>query len=642
MYVYTYVDATVSILEEKQKSTRDAEEGKKRKMARSRFRSLIRSVSLNRIWLVDAAEQKLSLNVKKNIAMLVRTQRKIGLLTMAEKSLIRTHHAIRTVDERKQLVSLMSGLNCFNKIPPKVRARLAKCVKFMVIGPGRTLIKEGDWPMMVYFILTGEVEVSKNVFDHIQNCWVNRIEKICGPGDCLGDAELIERNRRRHTYTTTNVVELLVVFEEDFELVLRPVMEQQWIEKKSAIMALNYFNFFTTDQITNACKLCVLRQFEPLETIYYEDKGQMSYVHFVISGECMILQCLKMVSQKNGVKAFDLTDIAKEGSKSIFQDLSNTQVLQILKDENGSVNRSAYDINEIIASDDNETNKQSAKSRDFKQIDIKSMEIRCGLAEPSYRGSAGSHTQFSEVNNNKIADKIEIKAEQSRCRNEQIVDIEDCENINGKADTRSNISKEEEIARKEDVPEMRSSKTEYLNTFSNQKSFDNQSQREIEEGSNRNGTKRFTLQSLRDSIRESLYGSSSSAEIQSHQRPTGKIENHFIDVGSLTFGSIFGLGEKLEHRVIMARTTVQCLMIPRFWLLEKDQNPGNIWQRRRFYLDTTIPSRQTLFKDFLYTRQWQKFKTKLIQSHLNPNSIANPTRVQDIPIICRIVEARDD
>lgn len=39
----------------------------------------------------------------------------------------------------------------------------------------------------------------------------------------------------------------------------------------------------------------MLRQFEPLETIYYEDKGQLSYVHFVISGECMILQCLKML-----------------------------------------------------------------------------------------------------------------------------------------------------------------------------------------------------------------------------------------------------------------------------------------------------------------------------------------------------------
>lgn len=116
------------------------------------------------------------------------------------------------------------------------------------------------------------------------------------------------------TICFTDVVELLVVFEEDFEKILRPVMEQQWIDKRNAIMALEYFKFFTIDQvrnnfnenisffhnqikfkITNACKLCVLRQFEPLETIYYEDKGQLSYVHFVISGECMILQCLQML-----------------------------------------------------------------------------------------------------------------------------------------------------------------------------------------------------------------------------------------------------------------------------------------------------------------------------------------------------------
>lgn len=125
------------------------------------------------------------------------------------------------------------------------------------------------------------------------------------------------------------------------------------------------------------------------------------------------------------------------------------------------------------------------------------------------------------------------------------------------------------------------------------------------------------------------------------QKPEDKVENHFIDVGSLTFGGIFGLGEKLEHRVIMARTTVQCLMLPRFWLFEKEQNPGNIWQRRRFYLDCTIPSRQSLFKDFITTRRWQAFKTKLIQSNLE-TIIGNPTKIQDVPIICRIVETNDE
>lgn len=37
----------------------------------------------------------------------------------------------------------------------------------MVIGPGRILIKEGDTPMMVYFLLTGEVEASQKVYNHV-------------------------------------------------------------------------------------------------------------------------------------------------------------------------------------------------------------------------------------------------------------------------------------------------------------------------------------------------------------------------------------------------------------------------------------------------------------------------------------------
>ena len=115
----------------------------------------------------------------------------------------------------------------------KVRARLAKCVKFMVIGPGRTLIKEGDTPMMVYFLLTGEVEASQRAYNHvsndtiflsfvyeadmddaklnkqdiliqIQNTWVSKIKAIHGPGDCLGDVEMIEGCLRRHTYISTS------------------------------------------------------------------------------------------------------------------------------------------------------------------------------------------------------------------------------------------------------------------------------------------------------------------------------------------------------------------------------------------------------------------------------------------------------
>ncbi|XP_037952937.1 uncharacterized protein LOC119683353 [Teleopsis dalmanni] len=121
-----------------------------------------------------------------------------------------------------------------------------------------------------------------------------------------------------------------------------------------------------------------------------------------------------------------------------------------------------------------------------------------------------------------------------------------------------------------------------------------------------------------------------------------RYESRFIDVGSLLFGGIFGLGEKLQHRVIMARSTVQCLLVPRYWLFEPNQNPGNIWQRRRFYLNTSIPSRENLFIDFLREKEWRKFKNEVVSRVLEDAVSGNTTKVQDIPIICRIIEDSGD
>lgn len=92
----------------------------------------------------------------------------------------------------------------------------------------------------------------------------------------------------------------------------------------------------------------------------------------------------------------------------------------------------------------------------------------------------------------------------------------------------------------------------------------------------------------------------------------------------------------MKDRVIMARTVVQCLLIPRFWLFEKKQNPGNLWERRRFYIETNIPSRQQLFENFLKTRKWQAFKTDFVESNIK-DFAGNPTKMQDIPIVAHII-----
>lgn len=69
------------------------------------------------------------------------------------------------------------------------------------------------------------------------------------------------------------------------------------------------------------------------------------------------------VSQKRGVKSFELIDTSKEDSSSIFQGHSNNQFLKVLKGEDTMSSKIRYDIDEMIASDDNENVISSHKSR---------------------------------------------------------------------------------------------------------------------------------------------------------------------------------------------------------------------------------------------------------------------------------------
>lgn len=52
-----------------------------------------------------------------------------------------------------------------------------------------------------------------------------------------------------------------------------------------------------------------------------------------------------------------------------------------------------------------------------------------------------------------------------------------------------------------------------------------------------------------------------------------------VDVGHYAVGTAFGLGEHMEDRIIFAKTDVECLLIPRYWLFQSEQNLGNIWQK---------------------------------------------------------------
>ncbi|XP_035772682.1 uncharacterized protein LOC118456213, partial [Anopheles albimanus] len=115
-------------------------------------------------------------------------------------------------------------------------------------------------------------------------------------------------------------------------------------------------------------------------------------------------------------------------------------------------------------------------------------------------------------------------------------------------------------------------------------------------------------------------------------------EHHFFDLATYSRGSVFGIGEHMVDRVVFARSRVQCLLIPRYWLLEKQQNRGNVWHRIRIFLEQRQPSRDRLFRHFLLERRWHRYRRQLVDDHVAVNAPRHLPLLRDVPLVCRIEE----
>ncbi|XP_052900093.1 uncharacterized protein LOC128306585 [Anopheles moucheti] len=164
----------------------------------------------------------------------------------------------------------------------------------------------------------------------------------------------------------------------------------------------------------------------------------------------------------------------------------------------------------------------------------------------------------------------------------------------------------------------------------------------------RTGAKRYRLsraQPTEDEItrfhrrrRQQGVEQSQTAEHPASTHKATKFEHHFVDIATYSRGSVFGIGEHMVDRAVFARTHVQCLLIPRYWLLEKPQNRGNIWNRIRIFLEQRQPSRERLFRWFLNELLWHRYRRQLVDDFLLVHAPRHLPRLIDVPLVCRIAE----
>lgn len=113
-----------------------------------------------------------------------------------------------------------------------------------------------------------------------------------------------------------------------------------------------------------------------------------------------------------------------------------------------------------------------------------------------------------------------------------------------------------------------------------------------------------------------------------------EIETHFIKVCELTEGAIFNVGEYFERRRVVAETTTNCLLIPRYWLMK--MNKDNIWSRVQQFLNKNIPSTNRLFDNWMKEKRFIEYRKKLVNDILSTRRISNTNCIHNVPYSLRL------
>ncbi|KAG5344270.1 CNBD2 protein, partial [Acromyrmex heyeri] len=212
------------------------------------------------------------------------------LLTLKDRSILLVKSWERSSADKAYIYDLITKFRAFTKHSENVRENLAAVCFYQYLPSGRVIVRQGHKARNLYFIINGEVNLSKVVIDDLTG-----EEKVVDmgsihPGDIFGEVALLHTVPRTSTITTKTSVDLLLITQDDFNNILRSSLTKKWDVLKDALVHFNYFKLWDEETIRECCILSKLKDFKPNEILLGDGKGMVNYVHFILKGKCRLIE----------------------------------------------------------------------------------------------------------------------------------------------------------------------------------------------------------------------------------------------------------------------------------------------------------------------------------------------------------------
>ncbi|KPJ01937.1 Uncharacterized protein C20orf152-like [Papilio xuthus] len=275
----------------------DPEEQFRRKFrSKCLFRALGRLVMANAYWLIEAVDHYEGLeDVKRRVEQAVRAKsKKKQLLSINDKGLLNKPADERTDDEKKYLFRIIGGLKCFKRYPNHVKKKLAAATYYKYYGPGRTIVRQHHEAHAMYFIVSGDVVVTQNIFDELLQKHISVEVGSMHTGDMFGEVSLLHNIKRTATVTTVDHCELLVLMKDDFKNVLQASVQKQWDEVQRAMSVFTYFDALDEVARREGCIVAKMKSYETNETVLGDGVGVPNFVYFILSGRCQMIESMQV------------------------------------------------------------------------------------------------------------------------------------------------------------------------------------------------------------------------------------------------------------------------------------------------------------------------------------------------------------
>ncbi|XP_039281638.1 uncharacterized protein LOC111047821, partial [Nilaparvata lugens] len=233
-------------------------------------------------------------------------------LPIEAKMILIKNEMLRTAAEQEDLEGFLGGLYFYNRYPEKEYKQLIGKTNCCAYGGGRTVLRQGhalSGQSRLYYVVTGNLSVEIETVDPITLASHVEVVKKLGPGDHFGDKAIVFNEDRESTVITLSDVMLLYITKEDFDAILKESLEKTWSQVRKATTELSYFFGDWTDAEIRRCSIISeLITFQEGDLILGDGYGKRKNAHFIVEGQCSMIQDIEVEERGNGWKLVKSND----------------------------------------------------------------------------------------------------------------------------------------------------------------------------------------------------------------------------------------------------------------------------------------------------------------------------------------------